>query len=494
MPSLRNRLVMGACLVIAVGLGVAGNIVYMKFRAALYAEWDTALLHKCRTLTALTEFDDDGLEFDWEAADFEEFRSGEQPEYFQLWRADGTVLAKSQSLGAGQLTCPQGTSGKPRYEAVRLADGRRGRQVALTFIPKIDEEFVADEIRPEQIAVTVSVAQGSVFVDAVLARLRWILITAGTTTLAISVGLLFAVVGRGLFPLRRLATEIDRIDVDNLTERFNAQDAPRELIPIVGQLNGLLDRLKHAFERERSFSSDVAHELRTPLAGIRSTMEVCTLRRRSQEEYRAAIRSCLGICKQSQEMVETLLEMSRVERGQAALRVTAVDLVQLINECWKDHEATADERRLGVRGLSHRPTTLETDRDKLRIIVNNLIQNAVCHSDMGGTITIVTATQNGSVSLSIENSGNQLSADQVAHVFDRFWRGEVSRSGSGAHCGLGLSMVHKLVALLGGRIEIAVCGPSFRVDLTFAKRFAHSDVEYLAHRRVYSQRRVGTGV
>ncbi len=210
------------------------------------------------------------------------------------------------------------------------------------------------------------------------------------------------------------------------------------------------------FERERAFSAEVAHELRTPIAGLLSTIEVCLRQPRKPDDYRDSLRTCRAICRQCEQMVETLLQIARLEDDATPLKRRRTDLGELLDKCWSLVAGEADAKQLSVTW--NRPEHLEfdVDVDKIQVVVINLMQNAVSHGNQGGMVRISLETTDSVVRLSIRNTGNQLSPEDVPGIFERFWRGDVARSQTGTHFGLGLSLVQRLVTLLGGWVEASV--------------------------------------
>jgi signal transduction histidine kinase len=224
------------------------------------------------------------------------------------------------------------------------------------------------------------------------------------------------------------------------------------------------------FRRERAFSSEVAHELRTPLTGLLSTIEVCLRKPRESEKYQDVLRRCRAICQQSQTMVENLLDIAQLEQGNVSIEVESVNLSELLAECWESFEASASQKQLTVTWSGPAPTNLQSDAEKLRVIIRNLMQNAVSYSNESGEIRFANYVIGDFVRLAIENTGNEVTPNEVAGIYDRFWRGDGARSQTGRHFGLGLSLVQKLVNVLQATMEITVSGGQFRVELSLPQR------------------------
>jgi two-component system sensor histidine kinase QseC len=316
------------------------------------------------------------------------------------------------------------------------------------------------------IAVGLAVARDMEDMAGTLARLRLLLGLVCAVATVVSAVILTWIVRLGLRPVDRLAREIGGVGEDNLSARVHADGAPAELRAVVGRLNDLLGRLEGAFERERAFSADVAHELRTPLAGLRTTLEVAVAGEHSLAGFEQGLRESLGISCQMSAMVENLLAMARCETGREEVACERVHLAGLLRECWRDLAGPAAERRLKVEWQLDEACELATDREKLGLIVRNLLANAVAYADEGGSVVVEAAPQEGSVTVRVSNTGSALTAEQAGHVFQRFWQGDKARSATGVHCGLGLALCERLATLLGGSIAaVSERGGEFAVTL-----------------------------
>jgi signal transduction histidine kinase len=473
-------------LVVSLGLGALGLFTYASVRSALIREFDHDLLSRANSLAALTELSEDGYEVDITAAtaqvlpgrDAELLWAGE---VFRITMAasrellgqsadlDKNISLSPRVVGSNELTKEVRS---PRFDWCRLPNGDAGRVVALDFVPRVDDEVsetpeLAKLVKSASDPVAiVEVARPTVRMNRLLYSLAGILSVGGGVILATSSGLIYWTVFTGIRPLAETATLIDGVDVDSAASRMLPDPAVRELAPIVSTLNRLLARVRDSIERERAFSSDVAHELRTPLAGLKSTMEVCLSQGRSEREYREELEYCLSICNQSSTMIETLLEMARLESGQVTVNRVSIHFNQLVEECWlelKDRVSAQDSQV--DWNLSADPDVVHTDSDKLRIVVRNLLENAVCHGDPGKMIRISTRNEPGSILLHLENSATNLKSQDTQKVFERFWRGEQSRQQTGQHFGLGMSLVQRLTRILNLQLSVQIQNQVFHVKL-----------------------------
>ena len=165
---------------------------------------------------------------------------------------------------------------------------------------------------------------------------------------------------------------------------------------------------------------------------------------------------------------ENLLVLARSEAGQLEITCEDVRLAEVLQKCWNSFADQAAERELRIEWRVDEDGVLKTDRELLRLILQNVLGNAVTYANRQGEVRIESAVQDGRIALSICNSGSKLSEEQAKHVFERFWRGDAARSAAGVHCGLGLALCERLMAVLGGSISAhSTAGGDFAICLYF---------------------------
>lgn len=264
----------------------------------------------------------------------------------------------------------------------------------------------------------------------------------GSTIVTLTLAALVAVVAtrRGLSPLGALASRLEEIHVARLDLRLPEENLPAELRPVVGTLNQLLSRLEEAFDRERRFSADVSHELRTPLAGLRTILEVSAMRERPAPEYRRAISQALEVVQQMHGLVESLLLLARVEARQVTVEARELRLRDFVDACFAPFEPQAHQRGLRFENPIAEEVVAISDREKLRVIVTNLLGNATEYTAPGGSISVRSDCTRG-VLLEVEDSGPSIPEEALERIFERFFRLDSSRTGTGEHCGIGLALV-----------------------------------------------------
>lgn len=463
--SLRTRLLTGIIGGMILLLTVFSLLIYVVIRSALVKQFDTSLASVARILAASVELDGDEVELEFEVQQMSEFQNTEHPTHYQLWGPDGTVLAKSPLLGTDALLRLEGPLNEIVHGTSRDKNSQSQRTVGLTFVPRTadshDEDKNADGDDGDEVdkdnrppingqEFTLVAARNAGDLHGQLRFLRWLLLIASAAVITLSFLTSAIVVRQGLRPLNSIAAEIATIREDRLTTRITAEHVPTEVVQIKNRLNELLSRLEASFNRERQFNADVTHELRTPLAGLRSTIEVTLTRTRDNDEYKRVLFDCQAIVENMQTMVSNLLMLARLDAQQISFHTEQIQLAELVNTCWQPFSDKALQRQITFDNSIEHELTCESDCQNLSIVLSNVLDNAVEYADEGGQIRTTACRKDDSVEIAISNTGCQLTTEQVSQVFDCFWRGDLSRSDTGTHCGLGLALVQRLVKALGG--------------------------------------------
>lgn len=361
----------------------------------------------------------------------EEFNSPGQ--YFQMWASEGFPERRSPNLGKGHLPRPpELTRDATRYDD-QLENGEWVRISAMQY-PQ------GGQNPPLDFAVAVSRSEG----EARLSRLLADLVMGGVGCCAFLCLLLVLALRFALRPLARVGEQAARIGTGCLHERFAMEALPLEIAPIVTRLNDLMGRLQQGFERERRFSADLAHELRTPLAAIRATSEVAEKwpEQSSSDDFHEITLAAMRL----QQTVDSLLLLSRVETASADVTLEAVALSPLVEECVTLYREQATRRNLRFNLRIEAETVLETDPRLLRIIATNLISNATEYA-LSGSEIVITVKESASY-LCVSNLAPELTPEDIPRLFDRLWRKDATRS-EGAHSGLGLSIANTSAHVLG---------------------------------------------
>jgi two-component system sensor histidine kinase QseC len=279
--------------------------------------------------------------------------------------------------------------------------------------------------------------------------------------------LIWTGVGRGLVPLRRLAAEIARRSPQQL-DPVNADDAPQEVRPLADSLNRLLARLGEALESERRFTANAAHELRTPLAALKTQAQVA-LRAAADADRRQALTQIVRGVDRATHLVTQLLTLARLDPHAAAAGHTAVDIATVAATVVAELAPQALERGVEIGLTDGSGGSVRGDVAALEILIRNLVDNAIRYTPDGGHVDVAVARTGGATTLTVTDSGPGIPPEERARVFGRFYRLPGS---SAPGCGLGLSIANRIAELHGARIELAD-GPGGR-GLTVGVQFPAS--------------------
>ncbi len=318
----------------------------------------------------------------------------------------------------------------------------------------------------EKQRVWVALARPAGDLHETLVRLATVLVGVYVATLCVMVLTLRRIVVSQLSPLRVLAKEIERIDGGNLEQRVR-RDLPKELRPAADRLNELLDNLNVSLERERAFSSNLAYEFKTPLAGIRAKIDLARTREGDLADYRQTLDDCQTISLEMEATVESMLMLARLEGGNVRLERKEIPLAKLVDRLWWDYLEQAEANAITLENEIPAGMALLTDPTLLRIILRNLLENGIVHGTRGVELRVEGWVAEPIRRIQITSRGSRLTQADADRVCERFWRGDRSRNGSGKNCGLGLSLVRQSIQLLGGRMEVrSIPGGEFQVELT----------------------------
>jgi signal transduction histidine kinase len=263
--------------------------------------------------------------------------------------------------------------------------------------------------------------------------------------------LLALAVGIALRPLKRLTSDIARRAPDRL-DPLALDNTPTEAVPLVRRLNELFSEITRVLEKERRFTADAAHELRTPLAAISAQAQVAARARDENEREHALNQLALG-AQRAAHLVEQLLTLARIDDGQAlpSGSAQACALDQLLIDVAAHYGAEAIDRHIELEVVEGTCRTIQGDPTLLRVLLRNLIDNALRYTPAGGRVELSVQQTPGGTLLSVRDSGPGIASDQRSNALQRFVRlagQEIAGSG------LGLAIVQRIAEVHGARIEL----------------------------------------
>jgi two-component system sensor histidine kinase TctE len=291
-----------------------------------------------------------------------------------------------------------------------------------------------------------------------------VLILLETLLMLGSVGLIWFSVGVGLLPLNRMRADLNGRGGEDLAP-VAIERAPYELEPVVHAFNGLLDKVRDGARTRHDFLANVAHQLRTPLAGLRTQLEWLAQRHRAEPETAHSIRLMRSSVERMIRQTNQLLALARAAPGHfEKRRLEPLRLDQLVQESIQHFVEEAAKKQIDL-GFDLEPTVVAGDRFLLRDLIDNLIDNAVRYTPPAGVVTVACRQHAEGGMLAIEDSGPGIAPAKRELVFERFVRLDDKSSGSG----LGLAIVHDIAVAHGASLEIKA-PPSGR-GMLFCVRF-----------------------
>jgi signal transduction histidine kinase len=275
--------------------------------------------------------------------------------------------------------------------------------------------------------------------------------------------LIWRLVGHQFRPLESTAQAVARRNPNSLSP-IDAAHVPEEVRPLIASLNGLLSRLGEAFAWQRQFVADAAHELRTPLTALRLQLQLAERATNDAQRNEAygALRS--GIAR-SAHLIEQLLALARMDPGTPMGELASVDLGEVAKSVIHEQQVVAAARSITLATGEVEHVVIDGDASGLRMLVDNLVSNALKHSPEGGRVTIGVLREAAGVRLVVEDQGPGIAPAERERVFDRFYRGEGAAEGGS---GLGLAIVRRVAERHGGSVELAdaAAGTGLRAIVT----------------------------
>ncbi len=440
--SIQSRLALALTTAAVLLSATTGIILYRVVGSTMRHNFDRALLTKGQAVVSLVSLEAGGvLDFEFNQAAMPEYRPGKSADYFQIRFADGRPYTRSASLGENDLWLDTEQSKTTNWYDVTLPNGHVGRAVRIAFVPQSEQPPPA--AAAPMVAIIVRDRND---LDENLTDLCQTLLGAAVALAIVTALTSIWIVRRSLRPLHRVADQADAIDVTHLSTRLDQKGLPAELVPICNRLNELFARLEAAFVREKRFTSDVAHELRTPLAELRSISEVALKYSEGEHNLRHAISESLAIAGEMENLVNTLFALVRADQMEKIeLSVQQILLASCIEQIVKTLSEPGERPPVEVSVPS--AAVVIANPILLNSMLTNLLTNALTYATGNDPIRCTTAIVNDRLELLIENQASNLTQHDLQHLFEPFWRKDSARTAS-EHFGLGLSLVQVYCRLM----------------------------------------------
>jgi signal transduction histidine kinase len=273
-----------------------------------------------------------------------------------------------------------------------------------------------------------------------------------------SVGVGYWLAGRALRPIQDMMDELEAItDGRSLHRRLMVPRSGDELARLALKVNGMIARLEQSFSGLRRFTADASHELKTPLMVVRAGVERALTNPGAPADSIEALDDTLNQINRMSELVETLLTLARADEGRATLAVEEKDLGPLVAEAAETAGILGEAEGITVTArLPEHPVLLPVDTGRMRQLLLNLVTNAIKYTPQGGAVSVDLEEDGNQVTVRVKDTGIGIAAGDLPHVFDRFWRADVSRDRSEARpgFGLGLAISRWIAEAHGGSIGV----------------------------------------
>lgn len=378
--------------------------------------------------------------------------------YFLMWQKDGSLLASSGGAPANvprpeRVTAFGGTaetreSGGMHGPPFPGPGPSRGRSAARSrgefrevfqFMPSGDCILIGRSIASDL---------------ASMRQLRWWFIAAGAGILALGLAGGWWLASRAIQPIESISATAVKIAAGDLAQRISVADTESELGRLASVLNSTFVRLQVAFANQARFTSDASHELRTPVSVILTQTQSALSRERSAAEYREALQACQRSAQRMRRLAESLLELARLDSGQETMKRERFDLTGVVRESVELVRPLAEQRGIEIRS-DLAPAECLGDSARIAQVITNLLANAIHFNCDQGMVDVKTGAENGQATLVVADTGIGIPAEDLPHVFERFYRVDKSRSRLQGHAGLGLAISKAILDANHGTIEIS---------------------------------------
>lgn len=316
---------------------------------------------------------------------------------------------------------------------------------------------------PATVALAINIEHHRVFMKAFQNKL-WLAIASG---IALTVVLGWLAARRGLAPVREMADVAKGISVSHLDDRLSPEAVPTELVDLAIAFNEMLARLEDSFLRLSDFSSDLAHELRTPISNLMTQTQVAVSKERSVEEYREVLYSNLEEYERLARMIADMLFLAKADHGLITPSCETVNLYTEMLELFEFYEAFAEEQEVKLVLVGE--GTVQGDKLMLRRAFSNLLANALGHTPHHGTVSVIIRKEpeSGRIRLVFENSGESIPQEHWPRLFDRFYRVDSSRQKTSDGAGLGLAITRSIIEAHQGTIRVHSAHGLTRFEISF---------------------------
>lgn len=472
-PSIKRSLLIRCGIAIGVILCLLSSGVYLLARQSLYRELDESIEQTAALLANQLELEDDRINFEWQEG-MGTNKALILDGLFQYWNETTGTSTRSPALYFRDLPRFTGIDGRPLLRNITLPNGHRARAVGMRIYPFVlGEEWErmhqrGNIIDPKTLPHVLVVARDSEPVHHTLERLRWLLWGCILLTLAIGFATIHRVIQVTLRPIDDLARQVKDRSEQQLDSALDLPGAlPAELSGLAKNFDSLLSRVAALRQRERDFIRHAAHELRTPIAGLRATTDLALSQNRDAAAYASHLATCQKTAAELGELVKRLSALSRIGQQASPPPRVALDLTTVIAPCIETFLPLFEESGITVKKhFPPGPVMVSSDETSLRIILSNLFDNAACYASPDSELRVRIAKEDGRIVIGISNLTDDPPEDPE-RLFEPLFRRESSRTDAASHLGIGLTLSLETAASIGATLKAAV-SPDKWIEFTLA--------------------------
>ena len=486
--SIRARLLVAFCLGSVFVIVLAVNFTYSLVKRVLYSELDHFLRDKLAYQQIAAAQNGDRIVFRLSEPLLNTMQDPGGMDFFQFRFTDGREVFRSSGLPEG-VNLPivglesvdyakghDAVISSDRFEVNKSIDNSLSpkkesipiRCMGIVFEPASLEDDEGSRSL-ESIKVHLVVAHNCSEIEGVLFDLKSRLLQIGAICSIAALLFTALIVRSSVKPVGLISRRISDLKIGDQDECIDLKDVPSELIPIIERLNQLLKRVAKTINQERQFTSNAAHELRNPLAALRSQVEVALSSDSISDDEYETLYKIFGLQQHMERIVSSLLLLARLDSGSQSVNLEEFPLANLLRKSWKQFFDKASEKGLKTKWeMVESDVSIKSDPVLIGILLSNVFENAVSYTPSGGQLVIRSEVTKDSVVISVKNSNPGIQDDEVSDLMRRFGRKNPNFTSNLGHSGIGFSICRRIAYdHLGGQINVNVTYDWFTVTIEF---------------------------
>lgn len=433
--SFRARLTLLYTLAVLLIFGLFALVIYLKNKSDILTAVDREMIKEVQTeLLPQAERNISGIE--------QEVIKFDGDEYYQIINNHGSAVVsnlkeRNYNWPLNDRLMRLAFDGAPHYDTVM----HRGERFRVLYYP-VNKKYI------------LRIGQSLTHAEAEANHLMQLYFIFFPLVLLISAATSWVLAGRALSPVVTITSLAERITQGELGERIAISAKGREIEDLVRLFNSMLETLQHNIEAQRRFTSNVSHELRSPLTSLRGAIEVALRKKRSPEEYEELLRGALSDTVRLSRIIDSLLFLARADNNIIEFRRQWLDLQQLLTAVVDRSRERAAKQGLSIVENYAEHLEINGDSDMLEQAFSNLIENAIKYTPAGGTVTITTLHEGKAIKILVSDTGIGIPESSLPHIFERFYRVDRDRSRKQGGTGLGLAITHWIITAHRGSITV----------------------------------------